>query len=129
MPSILYSQRSAAALFLLGSCLFVFCGCKDAFKVEDPQLKPIRTMLEQKLPTGTNQGMVEQFLSARGYETEPGDKPGTMVAVIHHVDPRWLKPVTARVTFYFDANDKLNTFELVRIANPPVPEPSVTQQQ
>jgi len=129
MPSIRHSQRSAATeLFLLAFCLFLFCGCKDAFKVEDPQLKPIQTMLEQKLPTGTNQGMVEQFLSARGYETEPAEKPGTMVAVIRHVDPQLLRPVTARVTFYFDANGRLNTFELVRIANAPVPEPQPQQQ-
>lgn len=130
MPLILHSQaRPVARLFLFFCCLFLFCGCKNAFKVEDPQLKPIQTMLEQKLPAGVNQAVVQQFLSARGYETEPPQKPGTMVAVIRHVDPQLLHPVTARVTFYFDANGKLDTFDLVRIANQPIPQEQGQQQQ
>jgi hypothetical protein len=123
MPLTLHPQRTCAArLWLFFFCLVLLCGCKNTFKVEDPQLQPIQTMLQQKLPAGTNQAIVEQFLSARGYETEPPEKPGTMVAVIRHVDPQFLRPVTARVTFYFDANGKLNTFELVRIANQPAPQ-------
>jgi len=30
--------------------------------------------------------------------------------------------VTARVTFYFDANGKLNTYEIVRTINAPIPK-------
>jgi hypothetical protein len=130
MPLILHSQASSAArLFVFLSCLFLFCGCKDAFKAEDPQLKPIHTMLQQKLPAGINQAIVLEFLSARGYETEPPEKPGTIVAVIRHVDPQFLRPVTARVTFYFDANGKLDTFDLVRIANQPIPQEQEQGQQ
>jgi hypothetical protein len=130
MPWIPHSRPSSPArLILLLSCVLFFFGCKDAFKVEDPQLKPIQTMLQQKLPAGANQAVVQQFLSSRGYETEPPQKPGTMVAVIRHVDTERLRPVTARVTFYFDANGKLDTFELVRIANQPIPQPEQQQPQ
>jgi len=30
--------------------------------------------------------------------------------------------VTVRVTFYFDASGKLNTYEMVRTANAPIPQ-------
>lgn len=126
----LRSQASSAArLLLFFSCLFLLCGCKNTFKIVDPQLKPIQTMLEQKLPAGSNLAIVQQFLSARGYQTEPPEKPGTVVAVIRHVDPQLLRPVTARATFYFDAHDKLDTFELTRIPNQPSPEEPEQQQQ
>jgi hypothetical protein len=58
----------------------------------------------------------------RGYETEATDKPGTIVAIIRHIDTEKLQPVTARVTFYFDASGKLNTYEIVRTMNRPVPQ-------
>jgi hypothetical protein len=65
---------------------------------------------------------VVEFLSARGYPTEPPEKPGTLVAIIRHIDTEKLQPVTARVTFYFDANGKLNTYEIVRTMNAPIPQ-------
>lgn len=113
-------HRLATGFLIAG--LFFFAGCKGAFKVEDPQLKPIQAMIEQSLPPGTSQGAVQEFLSARGYPTEPASKPGTLVAIIRHIDTEKLQPVTARVTFYFDANGKLNTYEIVRTMNTPVPQ-------
>jgi len=95
-------------------------GCKKALQVDDPQLKPIQSMLETELPAGTPEAAVSQFLSMRGYPTEPPDKPGTLVAIIRHVDAEKLQPVTARVTFYFDANGKLNTYDIARTMNQPV---------
>jgi hypothetical protein len=111
-------------------CILALCvvsvgfvaGCKNAFKVDDPQLKPIQAMIDEKLPVGTTEGAVQEFLSARGYPSEPSDKPGTMVAIIRHIDTEKMQPVTARVTFYFDANGKLNTYEIVRTVNAPVPQ-------
>jgi hypothetical protein len=97
-------------------------GCKQSRQVDDPQLKPIQAMLEQNLPIGTTEGAVAQFLSARGYPTETTDQPGTLVAIIRHIDTERMQPVTARVTFYFDANGKLNTYEIVRTANAPFPQ-------
>jgi hypothetical protein len=117
-------RRTRLALvpgFLIAG-LFFFAGCKGAFKVEDPQLKPIQAMIDQSLAPGTTEGAVQEFLSARGYPTEPASKPGTLVAIIRHIDTEKLQPVTARVTFYFDANGKLNTYEIVRTMNAPVPQ-------
>jgi hypothetical protein len=107
-------------VFVVG--LFLLAGCKGAFKVDDPQLKPIQAMIEQSLPAGSTQGAVQEFLSARGYPTEPANKPGTLIAIIRHIDTDKLQPVTARVTFYFDANGKLNTYEIVRTMNAPIPQ-------
>jgi hypothetical protein len=102
---------------LTAGAIFVSGGCKKAFQVDDPQLKPIQTMLETELPTGTPESAVSQFLSTRGYPTEPSNKPGTLVAVIRHIDTEKLQPVTARVTFYFDANGRLNTYDIARTMN------------
>lgn len=105
---------------LTACAIFFSGGCKKSFQVDDPQLKPIQTMLETELPTGTPESAVSQFLSTRGYPTEPSNKPGTLVAVIRHIDTEKLQPVTARVTFYFDANGRLNTYDIVRTMNQPV---------
>jgi hypothetical protein len=115
------AMRVSHGVVLVG-LLLILCGCKGAFRIEDPQLKPIREMIEKNLPIGTTDGAVQDFLSARGYPTEPPQKPGTMVAVIRHIDTERLQPVTARVTFYFDAYGKLNTYEIVRTANAPIPQ-------
>jgi hypothetical protein len=111
-----------ARLMIFAAFLLCLCGCKNAFKVEDPQLKPIEDMLKEKLPVGTTEGAVLEFLSARGYPTENSGKPGTLVAIIRHIDTQRLQPVTARVTFYFDANGKLNTFDIERTMNAPIPQ-------
>ena len=107
---------------MLLASLVTLSGCKDALKVEDPQLKPIQTMIEQNLPIGSTEGTVIQFLSSRGYPTENSDKPGVIVAIIRHIDTEKMQPVTARVTFYFDANGKLNTYEIIRTMNAPIPQ-------
>lgn len=111
-----------AVFFVLIAMAYATAGCKGALKVDDPQLKPIQAMIDEKLPPGTTEGAVQEFLSARGYPSEPSDKPGTLVAVIRHIDTEKMQPVTARVTFYFDANGKLNTYEVVRTVNAPIPQ-------
>lgn len=105
---------------LLGALVFFLVGCQKTIQVDDPQLKPIQQMIEAQLPIGTSEAAVTQFLSSRGYSTEPSEKPGTIVAIIRHIDTEKLLPVTARVTFYFDATGKLNTYEIVRTFNQPV---------
>jgi hypothetical protein len=107
---------SLVLLLLLGGCQ------QKRTEVDDPQLKPIQEMLDAQVPAGSTQGAVNQFLAARGYPTEGSDKPGTVVAIIRRIDTEKLQPVTARVTFYFDANGKLNTTEIVRTFNRPDPQ-------
>ncbi len=85
-------------------------------------MKPIEAMLKTDLPTGSTVARVTSYLETRGYTTEAGSRPGTLVAVIRHIDSERLVPVTARVTFFFDANGKLNTFEMQRMFNKPIPK-------
>jgi hypothetical protein len=112
---------------ILGVALLCGCGGKSN-EVNDPQLKPIQEMLNAQVPPGTTEGTVNQFLAARGYEMQAEHKPGTIVAIIRHIDTEKLQPVTARVTFYFDANGKLNTTEIVRTFNRPIPQQQEQQQ-
>lgn len=89
-------------------------------QVEDPQLKPIQEMIETQLPKGSTTARVTDFLSVRGYEMQNPEKPGTLVAVIRHIDTQTVRPVTARVTFYFDASGNLDSVEMTRIWNQPI---------
>ncbi len=95
-------------------------GCQKGYHVDDPQLKPIQEMIETQLPLGSTADRVTNFLSVRGYEMQAPEKPGTLVAIIRHIDLETVRPVTARVTFYFDANGKLNAVEMTRTMNQPV---------
>jgi hypothetical protein len=126
MAALLHSVREfrpamRVTLFLAFAGMLLLAACSKSLKVDDPQLKPIQDMLETNLPTGTSEGAVGQFLAVRGYSREAPEKPGTIVAIIRHIDTEKLQPVTARVTFYFDANGKLNAIEIVRTMNAPIP--------
>ena len=89
-------------------------------QTDDPQLKPIQQMIETQLPKGSPAGRVTNFLSVRGYEQQAPEKPGTVVAIVRHIDTQTVRPVTARVTFHFDANGKLDAVEMTRTANRPI---------
>jgi hypothetical protein len=95
-------------------------GCEKMLVTKDPGLKPIQEMLEEKLPPGTPRSNVSFYLASQGYSEEASEKPGTIVTVIRKIDTEKMEPVTAKVTFYFDANGKLNTFELQRTINQPI---------
>jgi hypothetical protein len=97
------------------------CSKPQPGETSDPQLKPIQEMIQQQLPIGTTDASVQSFLSARGYPIEVPTKPGTITATIRHIDTQTVQPVTARVIFYFDANGKLNTYEIRRVFNQRVP--------
>ena len=107
-------------LAIFGFCLFILVGCQKHFLPEDPQLKPIQEMLDAQVPIGTPEANVSLFLNSQGYPLETSYKPGTLVAIIRKIDTQRLEPVTARVTFYFDANGKLTSVELQRTMNAPV---------
>jgi hypothetical protein len=127
MPLFRQQNKQAIPAILLLIALVALAGfsagCKrqEPGETSDPQLKPIQEMLEQNLPIGTSDATVQTFLASRGYTIETPDKPGTMVATMRHIDTQTVQPVTARVTFYFDANGKLNTYEIRRIFNQRVP--------
>jgi|SRR6516164_7603972 len=108
------------ALAFVALLLLSLSGCQKTFRVSDPQLRPIQQMLDEQLPMGSTTGRVNSFLATRGYSIETPEKPGTIVAVIRHIDTERVEPVTARVTFHFDAHGKLNNTEIVRTANQPI---------
>ena len=104
---------SIAGLLLL--CLFTLlalAGCKHSRHTFNPSLKQIDEMLDAQLPQGTSKARVAVYLSAQGFPVESTNDPRTMVATVRHVDTETLRPETARVTFHFDARDKLTTYEL-----------------
>jgi hypothetical protein len=105
---LLWRTRRCAAVFA-GLALLVFvAGCRKSVRTDDPRLKRIQQMLDAQVPPGTREEKVRQLLKSKGYLVFPTQRPGTIVAVIprEEVDAR-----EARITFYFDANGKLNTFE------------------
>jgi hypothetical protein len=113
------SPRRGEKELLLALALAGLAGCRGIGRAEDPQLKPIATMLEQQLPPRTPEEKVVLFLDNHGYPILAAQKQGTIVADIRRTDTAAVQPVVARVTFYFDANRKLNTFELRRPVNEP----------
>jgi hypothetical protein len=103
-------------------CIFLFGagGCKTSAHSSDARVKKIDEMLGAELPKGTSMAQVSQFLSARGYRIEHADKPQTMVAIVRHIDTDTLRPQNARVTFHFDAGDRLDSYELVASPDEPI---------
>lgn len=93
-------------------------GIKDTSHTTDPSLQAIDQLLNKQLPKGTPRARVDFFLNSRGYNQE-AVKRDSIVAVVHHVDTQTLQPSTARVTFHFDAHDRLVSYDLQ-----PAPEPA-----
>ena len=94
--------------------------CNGHKHTSDPQLRSIDQSLEKSFPPGTPRVRIELFLNSRGYAIEPASGPQTLVAVIRHIDTDTLQPVTARVTFHFDAANRLTTYEMVRAPDAPI---------
>ncbi|MGC2527775.1 MAG: hypothetical protein WA639_08510 [Candidatus Acidiferrum sp.] len=100
-------------LMLLAALLTISAaGCKSKGHTSDPRLKKIDAMLSAQLPKGTERGRVEFFLKSRGYLIEDSPDKTAVVAVVRHIDTETLQPATARVTFHFDSNSKLVSYEL-----------------
>jgi hypothetical protein len=101
--------------FLACAVLFVAFsghGCKSAPHTSDSRLQKIDELLNTQLPQGTPRSRVEYFLNSRGYGLEDSPDKSSLVAVVRHIDTDTLQPATARVTFHFDSNDKLLSYEL-----------------
>lgn len=125
-----FERRVLPHYALLAFCamLAVVGGCQKTPRTSDPQLKPIQDMLDAQLPVGIPEANVLTYLNNRGYPVLPTGKQGTIVTSIRHIDTQTVTPVTARVTFYFDANHKLNMYELQRSFNEPVPKAEEQQE-
>jgi hypothetical protein len=111
------------SLLLAGVFLAVALGgCKTGAHTSDARLRQIDEMLDSQLPQGTPRSRVIFYLSSQNFAVEnPGDAKA-VVAIVHHVDTDTLQPVTARVTFRFDASDKLKSYDL-EPAIGPAPQP------
>jgi len=76
-------------------------------------------MLNAQLPQGTPRPRVIFFLSSQGFPIENARDAKAIVGIVHRVDTNTLQPETARVTFHFDASDKLMSYELDAVVNSP----------
>ncbi len=116
------SRKPSGTLMLafFSISLLLLQGCQKQKPLDDPQLNPIQQFLETQIPVGTPLTNVMLFLNAQGFPLEPSQEPRTLVAKIRKIDTQRMEPVTARVTFYFDAHDKLASYELQRLFNDPV---------
>ncbi|HET6932615.1 MAG TPA: hypothetical protein VFI45_19985 [Candidatus Acidoferrum sp.] len=112
-------RRGKQRGLLIALALAELAGCGGAGQTDDTQLKPIQAMLEAQLPKGTPEEKVVRYLDNNGYSILAAHKQGTIVAIIRRKDTAAVQPVSARVTFYFDANRKLNIFVLQRPESDP----------
>lgn len=101
----------ALASAMLLSSLVVF-GCKTHSHTSDSRLQKIDELLNSQLPQGTPRPRVEYFLNSRGYQLENSPDKTSLIAVVRHIDTETLIPATARVTFHFDSNEKLLSYDL-----------------
>jgi hypothetical protein len=116
-------QSGNAALFGLVLAMTLVAGaagCKTSAHSSDPHLRKIDEMLDAELPKGTTMTKVGVFLSSRGYRVEDSPKPHTIVAIVRHINTETLRPATARVTFHFDPNERLTTYDLAPAPDEPI---------
>ena len=106
-------------LFLL-LVVCAFAGCKKGGRSVAPRFRQIDAMLSAKLPQGTTRSRVIYFLSSRGYPMADGPEKDSILSTIQQVDTQTLQPVVARVTFHFDSNDRLTSYDLQPAAEAPV---------
>jgi len=114
-----FRDKSTARLFLvllfssLTLCLALgACKKAAATHTSDPQLEGIDQLLARELPPGSTMDRVVRFLHVRGYEMLDATQSHTIVAVVHHINPQTIQPEAARVTFRFDKDLKLLTYDL-----------------
>ena len=111
------SIRLLGKLLLPGVFLaLTLAGCKPGVHTSDPRLRQIDQMLDSQLPQGTPKSRVIFFLGSQNFPIENATDAKSVVAIIHRVDTDTLQPATARVTFHFDASDKLKSYELEQAA-------------
>ncbi|MGB6458402.1 MAG: hypothetical protein WBG02_00395 [Candidatus Acidiferrum sp.] len=97
---------------LIALVTFSSLGCQSKSHTSDSRLKKIDKMLNSQLPKSTPRARVEYFLNSRGYRLEAPPDKHSVVAVVRHIDTETLQPASARVTFHFDVNDKLVSYDM-----------------
>jgi ATP-dependent 26S proteasome regulatory subunit len=117
-PSTLRPLLLLACAVLLTSLLGY--GCRRNAHTSDSRLQKIDEMLNSQLPPGTPMSRVDHFLKSRGYIVEDSPDKNSLVAVVRHVDTDTLQPATARVTFHFDSNANLISYELQSAPDAPL---------
>jgi hypothetical protein len=121
----LSSPSSDLQSFLLLACVALLSllsasGCKSHSHTSDSRLQKIDELLNTQLPPGTPMSRVDHFLKSRGYTVEDSPDKNSLVAVVRHVDTDTLQPATARVTFHFDSNRNLVSYELQSAPDAPL---------
>lgn len=114
-PRFRKSAASAAGLplaFLALALVLVSSGCDTNSHTSDPRLRKIDELLTAQLPKGTQRDRVSFFLHSRGFVEEVSPDTKTVIGLVRLVDTETLQPDTARVTFHFDAQEKLTTYEM-----------------
>src|SRR5271156_651841 len=117
-PSTLQSLLLLGCVVLLS--LLSASGCKSHAHTSDSRLQKIDEMLNTQLPPGTSMARVDHFLKSRGYAVGDSPDKNSLVAVVRHVDTDTLQPATARVTFHFDSNRNLVSYELQSAPDAPL---------
>jgi hypothetical protein len=98
--------------------ILILPGCQQGKHTSNPRLRQIDDMLDAQLHPGATKARVTMYLNSQGFAIENSNDLHIVVAIIKHVDIDTLQPETARVTFHFDANDKLLSYELVPAPGP-----------
>jgi len=123
-PASANKLASVFSLTLLCSvvalCLTLGACKKESLHTSDPKLEGIDELLAKELPPGTSMTRVVYFLHVRGYEIRDPTEPHTLVAIVHHINPQTIQPEAARVTFRFDNNLKLVTYDLQPASTLPI---------
>jgi hypothetical protein len=88
------------------------CGCRKNAHTSDSRLRQIDELLSKQLPPGTPLARVDHFLKSRGYPVQDSPDKNALVALVRHIDTDTLQPETARVTFHFDSNRNLVSYDL-----------------
>jgi hypothetical protein len=115
------SIKGSSLCALLGLLLILpLDGCKARGHTSDPRLRQIDETLDAQLPEGSTKSRVVVYLNSQGFPLQPSNDPHAVVVLVHHVDTETLKPITALVTFHFDAGDKLESYELVEASDSPL---------
>ena len=104
--------NSILLAFLVIVLALAMPGCQSNSHTSNPRLRKIDEFLSAQLPKGTSRTRVNFFLNSRGFTEEYSSDPKAVVAIVHLVDTDTLQPATARVTFHFDPQDKVITYEM-----------------
>jgi ATP-dependent 26S proteasome regulatory subunit len=95
-------------------------GCRKNAHTSDSRLQQIDEMLNKQLPPGTSLARVDHFLKSRGYVLQDSPDKNSLVALVRHVDTDTLQPSAARVTFHFDSNRNLISYEMQLVSDVPL---------